>query len=456
MTATGPVFVVGSPRSGTSILTWCLGQHPNLLPLPESNWMGQLAQALDTCHHVGSCRGERSQLSSMGISRDDLYECIGGAIDGLILGRRAALEARHRDRALRDLTEASPRFTVSRAADEPKRRWVDGTPEYSFYIFGLKRLFPDARFIHLLRDVGSVVNSMLNFSRTGGGELVSSEEAAYTYWLRTVRACVEAEQALGSRTVLRVRFSDLVGSPAPTLRRCLEFLGEPFSPACLEPLESQINSSRVPPDYDPTDSQTDPSVRETAHRLSQKLLSEPDRAVDGDRTSAALGDRAFSRRSRHLARAGGELDAALRKLAVVERELSQYRPATVVERLREAVRAKTPYDAILSVISRGDQEMLDLSGREAWHFPGDALGRYTGYHPADCTEAIELLEGQRARGSEYLLIPWAERWWLEHYSGLTARLEVEGRKIHDAEDSCIIYTLDRRNVGPEGRGRADP
>jgi hypothetical protein len=38
-----PIFVVGSPRSDTSILSWCLGQHPNILVLPESVWMGDFA-----------------------------------------------------------------------------------------------------------------------------------------------------------------------------------------------------------------------------------------------------------------------------------------------------------------------------------------------------------------------------------------------------------------------------
>ncbi|MEO7724865.1 MAG: sulfotransferase, partial [Chthoniobacterales bacterium] len=65
-----PVFIVGSPRSGTSILTWCLGQHPNLLGLEESNWMAPFAVDLAVAFRRGSARGERSQLSSMGMERD--------------------------------------------------------------------------------------------------------------------------------------------------------------------------------------------------------------------------------------------------------------------------------------------------------------------------------------------------------------------------------------------------
>ena len=65
-----PIFVVGSPRSGTSILTWCLGQHPNIFPVPESNWMGQFAVNLAISYQIGGARRSTSILSAMDISCD--------------------------------------------------------------------------------------------------------------------------------------------------------------------------------------------------------------------------------------------------------------------------------------------------------------------------------------------------------------------------------------------------
>ena len=87
-----PIFVVGSPRSGTSILTWCLGQHPNLFPVPESDWMGDFAVTLAIGYQVGAARGIFSMLSAMGISRDEFFSHIGTSINSLVFKRRSDLD----------------------------------------------------------------------------------------------------------------------------------------------------------------------------------------------------------------------------------------------------------------------------------------------------------------------------------------------------------------------------
>ena len=88
----GPVFIVGSPRSGTSILTWCLGQHPNLLGMEESNWMGLFALDAAAAFRRGSARGERSQISSMGSTGSEFMSPFGDAAREAVVGQRAGVE----------------------------------------------------------------------------------------------------------------------------------------------------------------------------------------------------------------------------------------------------------------------------------------------------------------------------------------------------------------------------
>ena len=265
-----PIFVVGSPRSGTSILTWCLGQHPNIIPQEESNWLGPFAIDIASGYQRGSARGAHGQLSAIGVRREEFLVLFGQTISELILSHREQFQMRRAQLGL-DV----PPFTISRSPKEPKSRWVDGTPEYSFYICGLRNLFPQALFVHLVRDVTAVVRSLLNFFPDGRNRLVANEQAAYEYWLRRVTSCVEAEQAYGPDVVYRMRYSDLVEQPESTMRSLLDFLGEPYAPQCLEPLGKRINSANVPVDFKADDPETDPAIEKHAEELSNELQSFP-------------------------------------------------------------------------------------------------------------------------------------------------------------------------------------
>ena len=100
---------------------------------------------------------------------------------------------------------------------------------------------------------------------------MANEEEAYKYWLRTVRACLKAEEAYGPHVVYRLRYTALVENPESALRSLLDFLGEPYSAKCLEALSERINSSNVPPDFKSDDPATDPAIAEEARRLSAEI-----------------------------------------------------------------------------------------------------------------------------------------------------------------------------------------
>lgn len=294
-----PIFVVGSPRSGTSILTWCLGHHPNLFPVPESNWMGHFTVNVAIGYQIGAARGDHSILSAMDIREDELFATLGQGINDLILRHRKDLEKKRETRCFE--LKLDPRWLESTsAAGKPKRRWVDGTPEYSFYVCGLRKLFPDAQFVHICRDAHAVVRSMLNFHRVAGIQLVANEEEAYRYWIRTVSACLMAERAYGPNVVRRIRYTDLIDNREATMRSLLDFLEEPYAEKCLEPLELRINSSTVPTDFKADEATTDSAVMEKATQLSAKVEQTPQPA---EASSAAADEMevAFRERVRYVA-----------------------------------------------------------------------------------------------------------------------------------------------------------
>lgn len=148
--------------------------------------------------------------------------------------------------------------------------------------------------------------------------------------------------------------------------------------------------------------------------------------------------RTQGRRSADLARELTRLTAELADRGVeVEPPSLDY--ARVVAGVREQVERSLPEGARALVVSRGDAELLRVDGRECRHFPCGEDGRYLGHHPADDEEALALLAAERDAGAEYLVVPAAEAWWLEHYRGLAAHLAAEASV--ERHEACTIYAL---------------
>ena len=274
--------------------------------------MGDFVVNAAIVHQVGAARGHLSILSAMDISRDELLANFGRTINDLILSHRADLD---RTRAA---IPSLPEF-MRRSLPGAKTRWVDGTPEYSLHIYALKKLFPEAVFIHILRDVRDVVRSMLNLHRLAGVQLVANEEEAYRYWLRAVKACVQAERAYGSNVVRRLPYNALIDNPESAIRSMLDFVGEPFSARCLEPLGCQINSSDVPPDFVAEAPATDRRIAEEATNLYAELQNA---SALGDSSSVAGDEIAaeFDRRVQHLATVEDQLRNAVRTINNLEKQ----------------------------------------------------------------------------------------------------------------------------------------
>ena len=278
--------------------------------------MGDFAIDLAVRYQIGSSRGDRSVLSAMDIQCEEFFSTFGQNINALILRHRIDLEKKRWELPVGP--NAPPEDLVSPIINQ-KARWVDATPEYSFHVCGLRKLFPKALFIHIVRDVTSVVRSMLNFHRVGGGSLVANEQEAYNYWFRAVSSCLLAERAYGSRVVFRLRYSDFVDTPEFALRSLLNFLGEPYAAECLSPLTKRINSSNVPADFKIGDPGTDAAVVERATRLWAELVEAPQPSEASPAAVKEL-ETAFAERVQHVANADSEYCRALQIITALEKE----------------------------------------------------------------------------------------------------------------------------------------
>jgi hypothetical protein len=90
-----------------------------------------------------------------------------------------------------------------------------------------------------------------------------------------VDACLKAEQSYGPRVIYRLQYAALIDNPEAAIRSLLDFVDEPYSAKCLEPLGHRINSSNVPVDFKSEDPATDPKLVNTARQLYAEIQQTP-------------------------------------------------------------------------------------------------------------------------------------------------------------------------------------
>jgi hypothetical protein len=152
---------------------------------------------------------------------------------------------------------------------------------------------------------------------------------------------------------------------------------------------------------------------------------------------------------RQRAAAAGDRDDAVQvALDGLRQALSDRVPASesvagavhrvAVRQVRETVTQLLSDEAVVAVLSRGDDQLLDLP-MSARHFPADGAGRWLGFHPADGHAALRLLREACAAGATHLVVPAWEQWWLDYYPELTAALSAP---LGDPEIALIFATAD--------------
>jgi hypothetical protein len=209
-----PIFpiIVGTARSGTTMLREMFNAHPLMAIPPESHFVIDLRPPLG--------RFDPDSFTSR-LASHRSFPRWSLSIERVLDSFRAAPPA--------SFADAIRRIFGLYAEAQDARRYGDKTLRYVFYMRRIERLLPEARFIQVIRDGRDVATAMLD-ADFAPDDIVT----AAARWRVSVEAGLRTGAVLGPARYRQVRFEDVVSNPDSTLRELSEFVELPFDPTMLD------------------------------------------------------------------------------------------------------------------------------------------------------------------------------------------------------------------------------
>jgi Sulfotransferase family len=202
-------------RSGTTLLRVMLDRHSQLAVPDETYFVPQLAD-----RHLRR------------VDADEFLDDVRRVVEWEI----PLEKVRSRLREGMPVGEAIGTVYAVYADEEGKPRWGDKTPMYMQNLRLLERLFPDALYLHLIRDGRDAATSFLSMPRGIVTETWMHPRTPADFacqWRTEVAAARRLGRRVGRR-YLEVRYEDLVADVEPTLRRVCDFGRLEYEPAMVD------------------------------------------------------------------------------------------------------------------------------------------------------------------------------------------------------------------------------
>lgn len=219
-----PIFIVGSSRSGTSLLAAMLSAHSRIACGPETQLLhkikkAQLEEALADSDWPQLAVKHLSKLTLAGQRVIDIYK----------LSEELLTEyLRDKPQSIASIFES---ITANFARAQNKPRWAEKTPRHLLHVETIRREFPNAKIIRIVRDPRDSAISMRQLNWSSNDYLPNLY--IWNEWYDKTDAFFETET--NSTTI---QYEDLAHSPQETLVSLCKFIGEDFEIGMLQTSDS--------------------------------------------------------------------------------------------------------------------------------------------------------------------------------------------------------------------------
>jgi Sulfotransferase family len=208
-----PVFIVGRPRSGTKLLRSILNNHSEIsIPFWESNFIPKYIEKADAFGDLSNYDNFREFYNFF--IKIEFFNKITEKTKYKELGYM-----RQWYEAIENYTYAGSlsAFFKMYAQKNNKPRWGDKSPGYMLHIGELRRLFPDSKFVHIIRDVRDHCLSIMNVWNW-------NPYRAAQYWIDWIEKCKTDAQSYLANDYYEIKFENLITDSETEIKNLCSFL----------------------------------------------------------------------------------------------------------------------------------------------------------------------------------------------------------------------------------------
>ncbi len=226
-----PIFIVGTPRSGTTLIAKILGRHSRLFMPGETHFFDDIYSRKDDAHIL-----DIDTIEEISVRLYDLYDRYYEPDDQQRIEKlfSSSVELKEQLSGCKSYSDIFNYFMSIQMEVEGKKRWGNNAPRDLFCIDDILDFYPDAKIIVCVRDVRAFLLSYQGKWKVTGDEHVERLKKLYhpvitsLLWKASMKLVPDIRRKVNNDNYIIVKYEEIVTNPGFIIKRICKIIGESF------------------------------------------------------------------------------------------------------------------------------------------------------------------------------------------------------------------------------------